>query len=145
MLTIHLYSGSLRKGRRSGTKECIRVASSDEECRFPQYPMCVHSPHHRVKRCSLDFSCCVDRMPTIIGSFISRHVYDSKLLTVHKIHTQTCCRFVDVRNGEESKKGLSWMVSTILQILYQSFRLLKTHPELGRGQSLSPHRQTIHP
>jgi len=49
-------------------------------------------------------------MPTVIGSFISRRVYDSKLRTVHSIRTTACCRFVDVRNGEEVKKGVSWMV-----------------------------------
>ena len=60
--------------------------------------------------------CCVDRvpmadrMPTVIGNFISRHVYDSELRTVHSIHTPTCCRFVDVSNGREIKKGVSWMV-----------------------------------
>ena len=50
-------------------------------------------------------------MPTVIGNFISRHVYDSKLITRHAINTLTCCRFVDVSDGEEAKKGVSWMVS----------------------------------
>ncbi|KAF9787499.1 P-loop containing nucleoside triphosphate hydrolase protein [Thelephora terrestris] len=54
------------------------------------------------------------RMPTTIGSFISRRVYSSKLHTKHTIHTQTCCRFVDVSNGEETKKGLSWVVCTAI-------------------------------
>ena len=49
-------------------------------------------------------------MPTVIGHFISRKVYSSKLLTKHSIKTLTCCRFVDVSNGEESKKGHSWIV-----------------------------------
>ena len=47
----------------------------------------------------------LDRMPTVIGTFISRHVYSLKLQTKHSIHTQTCCRFVDVSKGEEIKKG----------------------------------------
>ena len=120
------------------------MASYDEERCLPQYPMCVHSLHHRVKY-GPNPPRRVDRMPTIIGNFISRHVYSSKLLTAHKIHTQICCRFVDVRNGEESKKGVSWMVGTIFQIRHQPFCSLNTHPELGRGQGLSPHRQTLHP
>ena len=52
----------------------------------------------------------VDRMPTAIGSFISHHVYDSKLETEHNINSFTCCRFIDVSNGKESKKGHSWTV-----------------------------------
>ena len=144
MLTISLPSASSRKRRRPRTEECIRVASSDEERRLPQYTVCAHSLHHQVKHSS-DCSCCADRMPTIIGNFISRHVYNSKLLTTHKIRSQTCCRFVDVRNGEESKKGLSWMVSITFQIRHRSFRSFKTHSERGRGQGLSPHRQTLHP
>jgi len=51
-----------------------------------------------------------DRMPTVIGHFISRHVYDSKLKTEHDIHVRACCRFVDVSNGKETKKGVSWVV-----------------------------------
>ena len=49
-------------------------------------------------------------MPTVIGDFISRQVYDSKLFTEHAITTHTCCRFVDVNDGEEIKRGVSWMV-----------------------------------
>ena len=53
-----------------------------------------------------------DRMPTVIGNFISRRVYSSKLLTQHNIQTPTCCRFVDVRDGKEVKTGFSWTVRT---------------------------------
>jgi hypothetical protein len=60
--------------------------------------------------CRVDHSSVVDRMPTVIGLFISRQVYKSKLRTKHDINTLTCCRFVDVSNGKEFKKGLSWMV-----------------------------------
>ena len=51
-----------------------------------------------------------DRMPTVIGNFISRRVYQEKLGTVHPIKTNDCCRFVDVSNGKETKKGVSWVV-----------------------------------
>ena len=52
-------------------------------------------------------------MPTVIGDFISRHVYDSKLRTKHSINILTCCRFVDVSNGKETKKGVSWVVRVL--------------------------------
>jgi len=58
----------------------------------------------------IDRSSVADRMPTVIGDFISRHVYGSKLKTVHSVHAPTCCRFVDVSNGKEFKKGVSWTV-----------------------------------
>jgi hypothetical protein len=50
-------------------------------------------------------------MPTVIGHFISRHVYNSELHTKHDINARTCCRFVDVSNGKEFKKGVGWVVS----------------------------------
>jgi len=54
-------------------------------------------------------------MPLVVGDFISRHVYDSKLGTVHPIRTKACCRFVDVSNGKEIKKGVSWVVRLSIQ------------------------------
>ena len=54
-------------------------------------------------------------MPLVIGDFISRHVYDAKLGTVHPIRTVTCCRFVNVNDGEETRKGVSWVVRLSLQ------------------------------
>ena len=61
-------------------------------------------------KCRVDHSSLLDRMPTVIGYFISRNVYGSKLRTKHSINTLTCCRFVDVSNGKETKKGVSWTV-----------------------------------
>ena len=58
----------------------------------------------------VDHSSLADRMPTVIGKFISRHVYDSELRTQHAIESLTCCRFVDVSNGKEAKEGVSWVV-----------------------------------
>ena len=49
-------------------------------------------------------------MPMVIGHFISRHVYNSKLLTERDVNTLTCCRFVDVSDGKEVKRGVSWVV-----------------------------------
>ncbi|KAG1887022.1 P-loop containing nucleoside triphosphate hydrolase protein, partial [Suillus subluteus] len=48
------------------------------------------------------------RMPLVIGSFISRHVYDHKLMTVHAINSKAACRFLDVKKGKEEKSGKSW-------------------------------------
>ena len=64
----------------------------------------------KVEFCA-NYSSSVDRMPTVIGHFISRHVYNSELRTQHTIKSLTCCRFVDVSNGKEIKKGFSWVVS----------------------------------
>ncbi|KAG1841684.1 hypothetical protein DFJ58DRAFT_707767 [Suillus subalutaceus] len=50
------------------------------------------------------------RMPLVIGSFISRHVYDHKLKTVHDINNKAACRFLDVKKGKEEKSGKSWAV-----------------------------------
>ncbi|KAG2035299.1 P-loop containing nucleoside triphosphate hydrolase protein [Suillus americanus] len=48
------------------------------------------------------------RMPLVIGTFISRHVYDQKLMTVHAINSRAACRFLDVKKGKEEKLGKSW-------------------------------------
>ena len=78
------------------------AAFLDIQCTSPVEPRVVHCTYH---------SSLADRMPTVIGHFISCHVYDSKLRTIHDIKTLACCRFADVRNGEESKdKGVSWVV-----------------------------------
>ncbi|KAG2074290.1 hypothetical protein BDR04DRAFT_1071679, partial [Suillus decipiens] len=49
------------------------------------------------------------RMPLVIGSFISRHVYDQKLVTVHNNNSEAACRFLDVKMGQEKKAGNSWI------------------------------------
>lgn len=49
-------------------------------------------------------------MPHIIGTFISRNVYDGKLQTCHSIRTSKACRFIDVAKGREVKGGHSWIV-----------------------------------
>lgn len=51
-----------------------------------------------------------DRMPLVIGSFISRHVYNQKLMTVHNNNSRAACRFLDVKRGQEQKLGKSWAV-----------------------------------
>jgi regulator of nonsense transcripts 1 len=49
------------------------------------------------------------RMPLVIGSFISRHVYGHKLMTVHDITSKAACRFLDIKRGQEQKSGKSWV------------------------------------
>lgn len=51
-----------------------------------------------------------DRMPIPIGNFISGHVYNDKLKSVHSITDSLCCRFIDVGNGVEESVGHSWKV-----------------------------------
>ncbi|KAF9510873.1 hypothetical protein BS47DRAFT_1249813, partial [Hydnum rufescens UP504] len=43
------------------------------------------------------------RMPLPVGHFISKHVYDDKLKSVHKINASNCVQFVDVDDGVEEK------------------------------------------
>ena len=61
-----------------------------------------------------------DRMPVPLGKFISKHVYDSKLKSEHKITAKSCVRFIDVRKGEEKSAGSSWKVHIFV---YPGWRL----------------------
>ncbi|OAX31246.1 hypothetical protein K503DRAFT_870707 [Rhizopogon vinicolor AM-OR11-026] len=49
------------------------------------------------------------RMPVVVGDFISRHVYGNQLKTVHNNNSNTACRFLDVKKGQEKKSGHSWV------------------------------------
>ncbi|KAJ6508011.1 AAA domain-containing protein [Mycena vitilis] len=51
---------------------------------------------------------CKYRMPTQLGTFIGKHVYNNKLKTVHP-HKSPCCRFLDVKKSKETVKGTSWI------------------------------------
>ena len=53
---------------------------------------------------------CLDRMPHVIGNFISHNVYNSKLRTSHSSVNPKACRFIDVNRGREMQKGHSWIV-----------------------------------
>jgi len=48
-------------------------------------------------------------MPTLIGGFISRHIYKGRLQTNHAISTPLSCRLVDISHGKETKSGNSWI------------------------------------
>lgn len=52
-------------------------------------------------------------MPVPIGAFISANVYNNRLKSEHDIKTPSSCRFVNVANGKEEKKGHSWMVTIL--------------------------------
>lgn len=52
-----------------------------------------------------------DRMPTQIGDFISRVVYNDKLKSIHKVTSLNCLAFVDANLGKEESEGKSWKVS----------------------------------
>ena len=53
-----------------------------------------------------------DRMPVPLGNFISKHAYNSKLISSHKITDSACIKFIDVRKGKEERVGSSWKVRT---------------------------------
>ncbi|KAH9917839.1 P-loop containing nucleoside triphosphate hydrolase protein [Fomitopsis serialis] len=53
------------------------------------------------------------RMPKPIGTFISKHVYGSRLKTSHSINSRRSCLLVDVSHGREARSGKSWVVSLI--------------------------------
>ena len=54
-----------------------------------------------------------DRMPTPLGQFISRTVYDKFLHSRHWIKSDDCIAFVDVAHGEEASVGTSKKVMTL--------------------------------
>lgn len=58
-----------------------------------------------------------DRMPVLIGNFISKAVYNSQLQSYHKI-TNSACFFVDVSDSAEKGNGTSWEVSKFTSILH---------------------------
>ncbi|KAI0800454.1 P-loop containing nucleoside triphosphate hydrolase protein [Fomes fomentarius] len=61
------------------------------------------------------------RMPVPLGNFISEHVYDLKLKSVHTVKDSRCVQFIDVRKGKEEKVGRSWKnveeIHTIVNIV----------------------------
>ncbi|KAG2038906.1 P-loop containing nucleoside triphosphate hydrolase protein [Suillus americanus] len=63
------------------------------------------------------------RMPLVIGSFISRHVYGHKLMTVHDITSKAACRFLDIKRGQEQKSGKSWMNQQEISVVIHLARI----------------------
>ena len=71
----------------------------DTQCRPPFFNPALHD------------SPSLDRLPCVIGDFISNSVYYGELNTYHRITDPKACRFIDVRGGNEVKQGHSWVVS----------------------------------
>ncbi|KAG2139120.1 P-loop containing nucleoside triphosphate hydrolase protein [Suillus bovinus] len=70
------------------------------------------------------------RMPLVIGSFISRHVYTHQLLmTVHDITSNNACHFLDVKKGQQQKSGKSWINQ---QELYVVIKLARIYNNQGK-------------
>ncbi|KAG2051633.1 hypothetical protein BDR06DRAFT_983427 [Suillus hirtellus] len=63
------------------------------------------------------------RMPLVIGSFISRHVYSHKLMTVHDVTSKNACRFLDVKRGQEQKSGKSWINQQEISVIIHLARI----------------------
>jgi hypothetical protein len=82
-----------------------------------------------------------DRMPTPIGSFISREVYGSRLKSVHPVQHHSCLRFVDVSRGREEKAGQSWKVglSSLVFSFFKCAYVLQNHYEVETVGHLMRH------
>ncbi|TFK48133.1 P-loop containing nucleoside triphosphate hydrolase protein [Heliocybe sulcata] len=67
------------------------------------------------------------RMPSPLGDFISKEMYNRKLRSQHEIKGPSCVRFVDVYKGEEEKSGTSWVnqeeARTIVHLVNNYYRL----------------------
>ncbi|KAJ7104042.1 P-loop containing nucleoside triphosphate hydrolase protein [Mycena belliarum] len=97
---INRFSHSLRKLVFIGDdKQLAPYGQSDVKSLQSVFEL----PHLREGAIFLD----TQWMPTRLGTFIGRHVYDNQLKTQHPNKAQ-CCRFVDVK-GKEMSKGQSWI------------------------------------
>jgi len=74
-----------------------------------------------------------------IGNFISRHVYNGRLISSHPDATRACCVFVDV-SGEETKDGHSSIVGPLVSAtLHHSYSSTLEHE---RSANRRPRCQT---
>ncbi|PBL03561.1 P-loop containing nucleoside triphosphate hydrolase protein [Armillaria gallica] len=125
---IHRFASSLRKMVFIGDdKQLPPFGQSD----IPDLESVFEKQHLRRKMHFLDTQY---RMPTPIGDFISEHVYNRKLKTIHQISSKTCCRFVNVSSGQEIQRSKSWVnvkevqavvnIAKILQGRKKQFRVI---------------------
>ncbi|KZT63465.1 hypothetical protein DAEQUDRAFT_680352 [Daedalea quercina L-15889] len=56
------------------------------------------------------------RMPKPIGWFISKHVYDGRLKTIHNESSRRSCVLVDISHGQESRSGNSWVIGNAREV-----------------------------
>ena len=83
-----------------------------------------------------------------IGDFISKRVYNGKLISRHIITQTSCCRLVDVADGEEKSEGQSYIVCCSFSreglyscILIEQTRGCSRHRDCAPANS----RQTVLP
>ncbi|KAM0756438.1 P-loop containing nucleoside triphosphate hydrolase protein [Meredithblackwellia eburnea MCA 4105] len=63
------------------------------------------------------------RMPSLVGDFISKHVYNKKLLSAVSVSKDTnCVRFVDVCSGCEEKEGHSTLNRAEVEVVVELVR-----------------------
>ncbi|KAK0458310.1 P-loop containing nucleoside triphosphate hydrolase protein [Desarmillaria tabescens] len=70
------------------------------------------------------------RIPRQIGDFISEHVYNKQLKTVHDISSKICCRFVNVSGGREGERSRSWINEKEIQAVVKIAKIMQ-----DRGKS----------
>ncbi|KAK6997400.1 regulator of nonsense transcripts 1 [Favolaschia claudopus] len=99
--TISHFSHSLRKLVFIGDDKQLAPYGQGD---VPALESVFEMEHLRKNSVFLDIQC----MQTRLGIFIGKHVYNSKLKSVHP-DKSTCCRFLDVRKSQEQKKGKSWI------------------------------------
>lgn len=84
----------------------------------------------------------IDRMPALIGDFISRMVYDNRLRSYHSNHSHSACQFIDVVGSQELRSGESYWVSrTLFQLckvqlnppIFQNQREMRTIVNIARA------------
>ncbi|KAF8317738.1 P-loop containing nucleoside triphosphate hydrolase protein [Clavulina sp. PMI_390] len=67
------------------------------------------------------------RMPTPIGDFISRHVYEGELQSRHRIQSRECLRFIDCPKGQEVTQQLSWANAEEATVILECCRQLQDY------------------
>ncbi|KAI6042877.1 AAA domain-containing protein [Pisolithus marmoratus] len=60
-----------------------------------------------------------DRIPRVIGDFISQKIYNGKLKTCHANSISFPCRFIDVERGQEKQSGKSWINALEARVVVQ--------------------------
>ncbi|KAG2743528.1 P-loop containing nucleoside triphosphate hydrolase protein [Suillus brevipes Sb2] len=114
---LHRFQHSLQKMVFIGDDKQLAPFGQDD---IGQLRSVFEFPHLRKRAQFLDTQY---RMPLVIGNFISRHVYDHKLMTVHDITSKTACRFLDIKRGQEQKSGKSWMNQQEISVVIHLARI----------------------
>ncbi|KAJ8597229.1 hypothetical protein M405DRAFT_804254 [Rhizopogon salebrosus TDB-379] len=118
---LHRFRHSLQKMVFIGDDKQLAPHGQDE---IPQLQSVFEFPHLRKRAHFLDTQY---RMPVVIGSFISHHVYRDQLKTVHDIGRKTACRFLHVERSQEKKFGHSWTNEQEITAVTKLARLYYEH------------------